>query len=192
VEKYCRPAALPITHYPLPITNRKGKEMKIVPIALFAVATMLALPAVAQTKPATKPAATPASSDMEIFRQKVKADKKLIVAANMELSETEAKAFWPVYDAYQKDLEGINKRTGQLIVDYANAYNKGAVSNETAKKLMSEAWAIEEAEVKLKRSYSPKLEKAVPAMKVARYYQIESKIRAVIKYELAANIPLVQ
>jgi len=166
--------------------------MKFVQIVLFAVATLLALPAVAQTKPAAKSAETPASSDMEIFRQKVKADKKLLVAANMQLSETEAKAFWPVYDAYQKDLDGINGRIGKLVVDYANAYNKGPVPDATAKTLINEAWAIEEAEIKLKRSYLPKLEKTIPAMKVARYYQIESKIRAVIKYELAANIPLAQ
>ena len=166
--------------------------MKFVQIVLFAVATLLALPSVAQTKPAAKAAETPASSDMEIFRQKVKADKKLLVAANMQLSETEAKAFWPIYDGYQKDLEGINGRLGKLVVDYANAYNKGTVPDATAKSLMNEAWAIEEAEIKLKRAYAPKLEKALSAMKVARYYQIESKIRAVIKYELAANIPLAQ
>ncbi len=162
--------------------------MRLVQIMLFAVATLLALPSIAQTKPA----ATPAQSDMEILRQKIKADKKLVVAANMQLSETEAKAFWPVYDAYQKDLEAINGRLGKLVVDYANAYNKGAVPDATAKTLINEAWAIEEAEIKLKRAYAPKLEKALPTMKVARYYQIESKIRAVIKYELAANIPLVQ
>jgi hypothetical protein len=36
----------------------------------------------------------------------------------------------------------------------------------------------------------PKLEKAIPAAKVARYIQIENKIRALLRYELAAEIPL--
>ncbi len=36
--------------------------------------------------------------------QKLKADKKLLVASNMELTDAESKAFWPLYDAYQKDL----------------------------------------------------------------------------------------
>jgi hypothetical protein len=89
-------------------------------------------------------------------------------------------------------LQAINERTAALIVKYAEAYNKGPVSNETAKKLTSEMLAIEESETKLKRSYVPRLEKVVPAMKVARYLQIENKIRALIKYELAANIPLVE
>jgi hypothetical protein len=148
---------------------------------LFAVATLLTLPAVAQT-----------ASDMQILAQKIKADKKLVVAANMELTEDEAKGFWPVYEAYQKDLQGINKRLIGTIKSYAEAYKKGPVSDETAKKLINEAIAIEDAEVKLKRSYVPRLEKVIPGMKLARYLQIENKIRAIGKYELAAQIPLVQ
>jgi len=155
--------------------------MKLAQVVLFAVATLLALPAVGQT-----------ASDMQILAQKIKADKKLVVAANMQLTEAEAKGFWPVYEAYQKDLQGINQRLIGAIKRYADAYNKGPVSDEAAKKLINEAIAIEDAEVKLKRSYVPKLEKVVPGMKVARYIQIENKIRAIGKYELAAQIPLVQ
>ena len=155
--------------------------MKLAQVVLFAVATLLALPAVGQT-----------ASDMQILAQKIKADKKLVVVANMQLTEAEAKGFWPVYEAYQKDLQGINQRLIGAIKRYADAYNKGPVSDEAAKKLINEAIAIEDAEVKLKRSYVPKLEKVVPGMKVARYIQIENKIRAIGKYELAAQIPLVQ
>jgi hypothetical protein len=155
--------------------------MKLTHALMLAFATLLALPAAAQT-----------SSDMQILANKIKADKKLVVAANMQLTEAEGKAFWPVYDAYQADLQKINQRLLGTIKRYADAYNKGAVPNETAKKLIGEAIAIEEAEVKLKRSYVPKLEKAIPGMKVARYMQIENKIRAVVRYELASQIPLVQ
>jgi len=154
--------------------------MKLTRIVFLAVAAMLALPAAAQT-----------ASDMRILAEKIKADKKLVVAANMQLTEEEAKGFWPLYEAYQKDLQGINQRILGTIKRYADAHNKGGVSDETAKKLINEAIAVEEAEVKLKRSYVPKLEKVLPGVKVARYIQIENKIRAVGKYELAAQIPLV-
>jgi hypothetical protein len=155
--------------------------MKLAHIVLFAVAAVLALPAGAQTK-----------SDMQILAEKIKADKKLVVAANMRLTEEEAKGFWPVYDAYQADLQKINARLLGTIKRYADAYNKGTVSDDTAKKLIGEAIAIEEAEVKLKRGYLPKLEKVLPGAKVARYLQLENKVRAVVRYELAAQIPLVQ
>jgi hypothetical protein len=132
------------------------------------------------------------TTNMEIVLQKVKADKKLLVAANMGLSDAEGKAFWPVYEAYQKDLQSINERLAKAIAAYGEAYNKGPVPNDTAKKLFNEALAAEDAEVKLKQSYLPKLEKVVSASKAVRYLQIENKIRAAIKYELADGIPLVE
>ena len=129
---------------------------------------------------------------MESLAQEVKTDKKLVITANMQLTDAEAKGFWPVYDAYQKELASVNDRSAKLIVAYADAWNKGPVADETAKKLVREMIAIDEAEVKLKRDYTPRLEKVLPGAKVARYLQIENKIRAVVKYELAANIPLVK
>ena len=155
--------------------------MKYLQAALFALAALLAIPAAAQT-----------SSDMRILAEKIKADKKLVVAANMQLTEDEAKGFWPVYDAYQKDLAGLNQQMLGVIKNYADAYNKGAVPDATAKKLMNDYLAVEERELKMKRSYVPRLEKVIPGTKVARYMQIENKIRAIVKFDLASQIPLVE
>jgi hypothetical protein len=130
-------------------------------------------------------------TNMEILKQKLKADKKLLVASNMELTDAEAKQFWPIYDSYQKDLEGVNQHLGKTIMEYAETFNKGTVPNDKAKKLMGEALSIEDQEIKLKRSLAEKLEKVIPATKVARYIQIETKIRSLIKYEMAQQIPLV-
>ena len=160
--------------------------MKFVQIMIIALAAMLSQPVIAQDKGKS------ADTNMEILAQKIKADKKLLVATNMELTDAEAKKFWPIYEAYQADLQKLNKRLAKVILDYAEVYNKGSVPGATAKKLLNEALAIQEAEVQLKRSYIPKLEKALPEMKVARYIQIENKIRAIINYELAAQIPLVE
>jgi len=52
--------------------------------------------------------------------------------------------------------------------------------------------AIEEAEAAMRKREAAKLLKAIPAKKAARYLQIESKIRAVIKFDLASQIPLVE
>jgi hypothetical protein len=161
--------------------------MKRILWSMLCIAPFLAASVQAQDQAKDKPA-----SNMEILREKVSADKKLVVAANMQLTESEAKAFWPVYDAYQKDLQVINKRIEKLVTDYADAYNKGPVTDESANKLIQEALAIDDAELALKRSYLPKLQKVLPAVKVGRYLQIENKIRAAIKYELAAAIPLAE
>ena len=130
-------------------------------------------------------------TNMEILKEKLKADKKLLIAGNMDLTDAEAKQFWPIYDSYQKELDGINKQLGQTIKDYADAFNSGNVPNDTAKKLLGQALSVEEQEVKLKRTYAEKLGKVLPATKVARYIQLENKIRSLIRFELAQQIPLV-
>ena len=63
-------------------------------------------------------------------------------------------------------------------------------TEETAKKFLDEFVAIEKAEAVLKESYVPKLRKAMLAKRVLRYLQIENKIRAVVMFELAGEIPL--
>lgn len=161
--------------------------MKVIKTVVFLVVILCIMtPAFAQSTAADKPA-----DNMQILREKIMADKKLVVAANMQLTESEARGFWPVYEAYQKDLEKINRRTAEMINSYADAWNAMSMDNQKAEKLTSDFLALQADELKLMQSYVAKLNKVLPASKVARYLQIENKIRTIIKYELAARIPLV-
>jgi hypothetical protein len=163
--------------------------MKFLMTLMLGMGLMVA-PAMAQD---VTPPAGGGDTNMEILMQKIKADKKLLVATNMDLSDAEGKKFWPLYDAYQHDLTELNQRLGKTIKAYADVFNegKGMISDDAAKNLLKEALSIEEAEVKLKRTYADKIGKVLPATKTTRYIQIENKIRAVIKMELAQQIPLV-
>lgn len=132
------------------------------------------------------------ADNMEILRDKIRADKKLVVATNMELTESEAKNFWPIYNEYQKDLQNINGRIVAVLESYAADLKSKSLTDDKAKQLIDEALAIDQAEANLKSTYAPKLSKALPVRKVARYLQIENKIRAVVKYDLAQGVPLVR
>ena len=137
----------------------------------------------AQDKPA---------DNMQILRDKLKADKKLVVATNMELTESEAKAFWPIYEQYQKELQKINQRIGKVLDSYAADARSKSLTDDKAKKLIDDAAGIDQTEANLKSAYAPKLSKALPVKKVARYLQIENKIRAVVKYDLTQGVPLMR
>ena len=147
----------------------------------FVVVLAWVLSVSAQEKPA---------DNMQVVVEKIRADKKLLVAENMQLTEAEAKAFWPVYNQYQDELLLLRTRTVKLIKDYVEAYEQ--MSNETAKKLLDELMSIEALGPKLRQAYLPKFRKVLPETKVVRYYQIENKINAALMYEIAANIPLVK
>jgi hypothetical protein len=142
---------------------------------------LVAALAAAQDKPA---------DNMQIVLEKIRADKKLLVADNMQLTEAEAKAFWPVYDQYQDELFLLRTRTAKLIKDYGDAYEK--MTDDSAKKLLDEYMTIESLGPKLRQTYLPKFRKVLPEIKVMRYYQIENKIQAALMYEIASKIPLMK
>ena len=141
---------------------------------------LVALPAAAGDKAAT----------MEALRDALRADKKAFIAQYMELTQTEGKEFWPYYESYQFDLQKINDRLIKLIDDYAKVYQ--SLSDQDAAKMVDEYLSIEQDEIKLKELYFRTLCKTLPIKKVARYMQLENKIRALVRYELAARVPLIK
>lgn len=159
--------------------NTKCKN-KLLWVGFVAIMTC-AVTASAQDKPA---------DNMKIVAEKVRADKKLLVADNMQLTETEAKTFWPVYNHYQDELFLLRVRTVKLINDYRDAYDK--MTNDTARNLLDEYMKIEALTLKLRKAYLPRFREVLPEVKVVRYYQIENKVQAALVYEVAASIPLIK
>ena len=106
----------------------------IIRAVLLCVTALVVAPVFAQDKTS--------DTNMQILLDKVKADKKLVVAANLELSDADGKAFWPIYEAYQKDLETINDRLSKTILAYADAYNKSTLTDAQAKQFSDDRWRL--------------------------------------------------
>jgi len=159
--------------------------MKVAWILALVFGVLAAAPAHAQ-----KPAGGDPVDSMRVLREELKGDKKKIVAASMALTEAEAKGFWPIYEDYQKALHQINDRLATMLVSYAREHNAASLTDDKAAALLDRYLRIEEDEIRLKRAFVPRLAKVLPGRKVARYMQVENKIRAIVKYELAGEVPL--
>jgi hypothetical protein len=157
-----------------------GRLLLLVMVIVFAPASVLA-PAWAGEAEKT---------DLAILRDTIRANKKALVAVNLTLTDEEAAAFWPVYDRYQKDLGAVNDRMVQIIQDYMASYRD--LSNEKAQQLVDQYLTAEDDRAKIRRTYLADFSKALPGKKVARFYQIENKMDAVLRYDLAADIPVVE
>jgi hypothetical protein len=137
-------------------------------------------------------AADAAQGSMDIVREALRSDKKALIAANLQLTNAEAKAFWPEYDRYEKDLLTANNKLYQVVEEYALAYKKNKLTDAKGLDLVYRYFAAEEARTKVRISYLKSFSKVLPGLKVARFYQIENKLDAVVRYEMAAQIPLVK
>jgi hypothetical protein len=129
-------------------------------------------------------------TDMQALRAAVKADKKAYVASVLDLTDAEAKKFWPLYANYQRALDAANRQRNDVIVDIVGLSKP--VSDLYAKNLVKEFISADDAEIRARRSLQSALMKAIPAKKAARYMQLESKIRAAQMYDIAIAIPLIR
>ena len=134
-------------------------------------------------------AADVAQAQPGVLLDTIRANRKALVAVNLDLSPEEADKFWPLYDRYQKEISAIGDRVVAIVDDYTASFRD--LSNDKAQKLMEDYLAAEAERLQVRRAYLGEFTKILPGRTVARFYQIENKMDAVLRYELAATIPVV-
>ena len=127
---------------------------------------------------------------VELTRSDIQTDRKLIVTNALQMTEAESQAFWPVYNEYWLEMNKILDKRVKLILDYAGHY--GTTTDDQAESMLDDYFKMAEDRLKLKKKYIKKFKKVLSSAKVARYYQLENKLDAIIDLEIAAEIPLVR
>jgi poly-D-alanine transfer protein DltD len=153
---------------------------------LATCATALALCALAIVLPAA--AQTAAKSQKEIDIAAARAQRKAIVAANMQLTDQEAKGFWPLYQAYEAKMDKLDDRHAAEIKEYAKHYE--TLTDSDAKKKLDEVMAIKQARLNVQKQYIPKFTAVLSPIKVTRFFQIDNKLRAMVQCDIAQIVPL--
>jgi Spy/CpxP family protein refolding chaperone len=152
-----------------------------------ALAAALAAPVIAPPAAAQDKAAALTS---EQWMQKIQSDRTGLVMRSLELTPAESKAFTPLYEKFQKELAPSRREQGRAILDFVNA--DGKLSDANAQRLATQVLAADREQARLHEKHFKELLKVLPARKAARYIQIENKLDAVVRYETAKAIPLVQ
>ena len=132
------------------------------------------------------------ASEIAVARGDLQANRKAIVAANLTLNDTEAAAFWPLYDEYRAEVAKIGDKSVQLITDYATAYSAASLTDVQAMDLTKGYLEQQKATIELKQKYLSKFAKVVPGKTAARFFQIENKLDTVVAVGIADQIPLVE
>jgi Spy/CpxP family protein refolding chaperone len=129
-------------------------------------------------------------TEMQALRNAVKADRRAFVASTLRLTDGQAKKFWPIYDAYQRSVDSVNRK--RVMAVESLIVRDRPVTDLYAKTLANDLLAADEAELRARRTMQRRVMRALPPLKAARYLQLESKIRALQAYDIAASIPLIR
>lgn len=127
---------------------------------------------------------------IEVLRGQISTDRQAVVALNMDLSEKQSEAFWPVYREYHEKRDELADRRVKLLTEFRDS--QIGMTAEQAKKMLKEAIDLEDKLNDLKHNYRADFEKVLGPRHTLRYYQIENKLDAIINYELASVVPLRQ
>jgi len=129
-------------------------------------------------------------ADPKVLLETVRSNTQALVAANLQLTPDEAAKFWPIYARYRQEINAIGDRLAALIEDYTAHFHD--MSNEKALQILQDYLAAEADRIKVRQAYVPQFSQVLPGRTVARFYQIEHKMDAVMRYDLAATIPVVE
>ena len=177
-------------------------------IFLLLAATLLFGLSIAAGRAAPPADAKPAEADLHVLLDTIRANRKALITVNLTLTDEEAAKFWPLYDRYQQEINAVGDRLAAIIADYTANFrdlsndkalqlvedytnNFRDLSNEKALQLLENYLAAEADRVKVRGAYVDEFAKILPGHTVARFYQIENKMDAVIRYDLASTIPVV-
>jgi Spy/CpxP family protein refolding chaperone len=145
--------------------------------------------AVAALMPLAAAAAAQTVRDtLEVSRQAVESQRRVLVAGALPLTDAEADAFWPLYDAYEKERRPLDERANKLVADFLAV--AAGLTDAQAKAMVEEALKIEEERLRVRRSWLGRMAKAIPPRKLVRFYQIDNKLDSVVRADVARQIPL--
>jgi hypothetical protein len=130
------------------------------------------------------------SEAIRLTRSAVQAERQAIIAANLQLNETERAVFWPLYQEYRDALDAaINTRVellNQFFASYETLTDKEAVA------LLQQHLAWKQEVLEIRTKHAKKMSKALSGRTVAKFFQIENKMDIIVEYEMAGEIPLIK
>ena len=141
---------------------------------------------------------TIAETQQELFNKEIKFSREVLskqrqdlIKKNMGLSAFDEKKFWGVYNRYRDEMKPIIDQTVTLLTEYSDALEKKNLTDELAIEFTNTSIMLQGAKLALRRDYIAEFKKFLKPKQVARFIQLETKIDAIINYDLARKVPLI-
>jgi len=128
------------------------------------------------------------SADEQVLLTQIQNDKRGTFARYLDLTETQGKAFWPIYDEYEAESNALNERFLTLINEYAAKYD--TLTDAEALAMLEERLTIDRKRTELRIKYSEMVSKVLPGKQALRFAQLDARIRNMQMNNLYSVLPL--
>ncbi len=141
--------------------------------------------------------ATSAQADQTEFRKALEQARVLIAEGarqlldeELKLTDEEREKFWVIYNRYDAEMDKLTTRYLDLADRFVTLHYDYEMTDEDANELLDDYLEIQIAILQVRQRYLQQYRRVLPGIKVARFYQIENKIRADVDAVLALVVPL--
>jgi hypothetical protein len=179
--------------------NRANHLIKTLSLALICIPGLVLAPGECRAQDSSANAVSARSStedsvvseqEIDLMRKDLRAKKKQVIAANLQLTGAEAEKFWPLYDEYTAEAIGINNKKYGLIKAYADNY--GRMTDQQAEDYVRGMVEVDESASELRMKYWPKFRQVVSARNTALFFQMDRRIGQMIDLQVSSQIPLIE
>lgn len=124
-------------------------------------------------------------------RQMIREGRAELIRTELKLTDDESARFWPLYERFRSESDAVMDRYAELITEYMRRYDAANLTETYADRVIDEYFAIQRDRLGVQESFLPQFREVMPALKVARFFQLENKTNAEIDAQLALVVPLI-
>jgi Spy/CpxP family protein refolding chaperone len=128
--------------------------------------------------------------DIKLFRKDIRSLKKQLIASNLDLTDTEAQQFWPIYDRYTAEMIQIMDKKFEVLKEYAQNYS--TITDEQADTYIRGRASVEEALLQLRLKYIPIFRKVLTGRTAALFVQMDWRLGLIVDLQLASQVPMIE
>jgi hypothetical protein len=126
-------------------------------------------------------------SAIEVARAGMGANKATIISATMNLSDQDGAAFWPIYRQYEYERSTLDDGRVGVIKEYMEKYP--TLTDAEAKAMAERMFDLDSRLAGLKKRYFKKFNKALPALTVTKFFQLERRIDLMMDMKVESSLP---
>lgn len=127
---------------------------------------------------------------IELLKSNVQKESKNLIKQNFELTNEQAKVFWPIYDEYDQALAEVTNERLQNISDYMVNYKD--LDSAKAESLLRKALELDQKKIDIQNEYYERFISVLPPTVVGKFFQLDQYIELLIQLQRSENIPLIQ
>ena len=126
-------------------------------------------------------------SIIAVARANMRADRATLITTGMNFTDKEGAAFWPIYQQYEYERSNVDDRRAAVIKQYTQKYPK--LSDGEAKAMAEQMFDCESRLAELKKKYYKKFNRVLPALTVAKFFQLERRIDLLMDMNVEYSLP---